>query len=124
MKPNFDKSPLLPAIAQDLSTNEVLMLAYMNEEAWNLTIETGIAHYYSRSRKKIWKKGEQSGHIQKVKEIRIDCDLDTILLLVEQVGVACHEGYKSCFFRTFSKTADGNSFTINQKQIKNPNEIY
>ena len=124
MKPNFDKSPLLPAIAQDLSTNEVLMLAYMNEEAWNLTIETGIAHYYSRSRKKIWKKGEQSGHIQKVKEIRIDCDLDTILLLVEQVGVACHEGYKSCFSRTFSKTADGNSFTINQKQIKNPNEIY
>lgn len=98
--PDFSKnSGLLPAIAQDASTGEVLMLAWMNAEAYQETVRTGRAVYYSRSRGKLWRKGEESGHVQVVKEIRVDCDGDTILLKVEQIGVACHEGYKSCFFR-------------------------
>jgi phosphoribosyl-AMP cyclohydrolase len=91
---------LIPAIAQDYATGEVLMLAYMNEEALAKTKETGKAHYYSRSRKKLWLKGETSGNFQLVKEIRIDCDSDAVLLLVEQKGGACHTGYRSCFYRT------------------------
>ena len=89
---------LIPVIVQDVDTNEVLMLAYMNEEALKLTQQTGYAHYFSRSRNKIWKKGESSGHTQEVKDILIDCDNDTILLKVKQNGVACHTGRKSCFF--------------------------
>jgi len=89
---------LIPVIVQDIDTNEVLMLAYMNEEALNLTQTTKFAHYFSRSRNKLWKKGESSGHTQEVKEILIDCDNDTILLKVKQNGVACHTGRKSCFF--------------------------
>jgi len=89
---------LVPVIVQDIDTNEVLMLAYMNEEALNLTKQTGFAHYFSRSRNKIWKKGESSGHTQEVKDILIDCDNDTILLKVKQNGVACHTGRRSCFF--------------------------
>ena len=98
---NFQKSGgLVPVIVQNIETNEVLMLAYMNEEAWNKTIETGKAHYFSRSRNKQWMKGEESGNIQEVKEIYVDCDEDTILLKVKQIGgAACHEGYGSCFFR-------------------------
>jgi phosphoribosyl-AMP cyclohydrolase len=91
---------LRPAIAQDYETGEVLMLAYMDDEALRLTRETGTAHYWSRSRGKLWKKGESSGHEQLVKEILIDCDEDTILLKVEQIGGACHTGYRSCFYRT------------------------
>ena len=91
---------LIPAIAQDWKTGEVLMLAYMNDEALAKTRETGKAHYWSRSRKKLWLKGESSGHIQHVREIRVDCDKDAILLLIEQEGGACHTGYKSCFYRT------------------------
>jgi len=90
---------LVPAVAQDWETGEVLMLAYMNEEALRRTIETGRAHYWSRSRNKLWLKGESSGHLQLVKEIRIDCDEDSILLKVEQRGGACHMGYRSCFYR-------------------------
>ncbi|HPO91782.1 MAG TPA: phosphoribosyl-AMP cyclohydrolase, partial [Victivallales bacterium] len=102
MEPDFKKSELIPVIAQDYKTNEVLMLAYVNEEAWKETIKNGVATYWSRSRKKLWKKGESSGNVQIVKEIFIDCDNDTILLKVEQVGgAACHEGYKSCFFRKY-----------------------
>lgn len=91
---------LVPAIAQDSNSGKVLMLAYMNKEAWEKTAETGIAHYWSRSRQKLWKKGESSGNIQKVKEIRVDCDNDCVLLKIEQVGdAACHTGYQSCFYR-------------------------
>jgi len=99
-KPDFKKMELLPAIAQDAATGEVLMLAYMNEQAWNATLETGEAHYWSRSRQELWHKGGTSGHVQKVKSIRLDCDSDTVLLLIEQVGgAACHKGYRSCFYR-------------------------
>ena len=89
---------LVPVVVQDVDSKEVLMLAYMNEEALELTKKTGFAHYFSRSRNKIWKKGESSGHTQEVKEILVDCDNDTILLKVKQNGVACHTGRKSCFF--------------------------
>ena len=89
---------LVPVIVQDVDTNEVLMLAYMNEEALKKTIESGYAHYFSRSRNKLWKKGESSGHTQEVKEILVDCDNDTLLLKVKQNGVACHTGRRSCFF--------------------------
>jgi len=116
---NFKKSGgLVPVIAQDFITGEVLMLAYMNEEAWRKTLETGKAHYYSRSRNKQWMKGEESGNIQEVKEIYIDCDEDTILLKINQIGgAACHEGYKSCFFR--DKTGK-----IISKRIFNPEDKY
>ena len=91
---------LIPAIAQDRRSGDVLMLAYMNKESLRKTLATGYAHYFSRSRRRLWKKGETSGHVQRVREIRIDCDSDTILLKVHQVGgAACHEGYQSCFFR-------------------------
>lgn len=89
---------LVPVITQEVTTNEVLMLAYMNKEALQLTLSTKFAHYYSRSKERLWKKGESSGHVQSVKNIMIDCDNDTILLKVEQEGVACHTGRKSCFF--------------------------
>ncbi len=98
-KVDWEKSDLIPVIAQDFESNEVLMLAYMNKEALSLTLETGLAHYFSRSKQRIWKKGESSGNIQKVKEAYIDCDNDTLLLKIEQVGgAACHTGRRSCFF--------------------------
>jgi len=95
----FDAHGLIPAIAQDASSDRVLMLAWMNEEAVRQTIETGFAHYYSRSRKKQWKKGESSGHVQKIVDMYLDCDGDTILLKVEQTGPACHTNRESCFYR-------------------------
>ncbi len=98
----FDERGLVPVIVQDVKTKEVLMLAYANEEAIRKTFETGYAHYWSRSRKKLWKKGETSGNVQKVVEVRIDCDNDAILYLVEQKGVACHTGNYSCFYRTLN----------------------
>ena len=98
MQINWQKTPLIPAIAQDHQTNEVLMLAYMNEEAYNLTLSTGYAHYFSRSKQRIWKKGESSNHTQEVKDMLLDCDADTIILKIHQNGVACHTGTKSCFF--------------------------
>lgn len=98
MQINWQKTPLLPAIAQDHETNEVLMLAYMNEEAYNLTLSTGYAHYFSRSRQRLWKKGESSNHTQEIKDILLDCDADTVVLKIKQNGVACHTGTKSCFF--------------------------
>lgn len=99
--PDFNKQGgLLPVIVQEHKSKIVLMLAYMNEEALAKTIETGFAYYYSRSRNRIWKKGESSGHVQLVRELRIDCDNDTILILVEQTGdAACHTGHRSCFYR-------------------------
>ncbi|MFM8189628.1 MAG: phosphoribosyl-AMP cyclohydrolase, partial [Pirellula sp.] len=99
--PDFSKGSqgLLPAIAQDAKTRTVLMMAWMNQQAYEETLKTGLATYFSRSRNKLWRKGEESGHRQHVLEIRIDCDADCILLIVDQTGAACHEGYASCFFR-------------------------
>jgi len=96
---NFNSDGLVPAIVQEESTKEVLMLAYMNQEAFDLTVKTGKAHYFSRSRKCLWLKGETSGHFQHIKQIRYDCDCDTILLIVKQDGAACHTGNHSCFYR-------------------------
>jgi len=95
----FNKDGLIPVVVQDAKTKEVLMLAYANEEALRKTFETGFAHYFSRSRKKLWMKGEESGNVQRVIEVRVDCDEDAILYIVEQKGVACHTGNYSCFFR-------------------------
>ena len=95
---NWEKNPLIPAIAQDFENNEILMLAYMNKEAYHLTLTTGFAHYFSRSKQRIWKKGESSTHTQEVKDILLDCDADTLILKIKQNGVACHTGTKSCFF--------------------------
>ena len=105
-EPNFKKGGgLITAVVQDIHSNEVIMLAYMNEEAYQKTLETGEAHYYSRSKQRLWHKGETSGNVQKVKSVRLDCDADTVLLLVEQVGgAACHEGYTSCFYREVQDT--------------------
>ncbi|CAD6491178.1 MAG: Phosphoribosyl-AMP cyclohydrolase [Candidatus Argoarchaeum ethanivorans] len=108
---------LVVAIAQDYRTGDVLMCAYMNPEAVEETVKTGIAHYWSRSRKKLWKKGESSGHTQKVHEILVDCDADALLLKVEQVGGACHMGYRSCFYRR----ADG---MIVGEKLFDPDEVY
>jgi phosphoribosyl-AMP cyclohydrolase len=108
---------LRPAIVQDYKTGEVLMLAYMDEEALRLTKETGKAHYWSRSRGKLWRKGESSGHEQLVKAIFIDCDEDTILLKVEQIGGACHLGYRSCFYRTIDGKIVG-------EKVFDPEEAY
>ncbi len=97
-KVDWDKSELLPVIVQEIGTNEVLMMAYMNKEALELSLSTKIAHYFSRSKQRIWKKGESSGHTQAIKEFLLDCDNDTLLIKVIQEGVACHTGRKSCFF--------------------------
>jgi len=100
----FDERGLIPAIIQDVWNNDVLMMAYMNRESLSLTIETGVTHFWSRSRKKLWKKGETSGNIQTVKEILYDCDEDTLLIKVDQKGVACHTGNRTCFYRSITKT--------------------
>ena len=105
---DWEKSELLPVIVQEVSTNEVLMMAYMNKEALELSLSTKIAHYFSRSKQRIWKKGESSGHIQTIHSFNIDCDNDTLLIKVEQEGVACHTGRKSCFF-TELESGESNS---------------
>ncbi len=97
---DFGADGLVPAIAQDAETGEVLMLAYVSPEALERTRETGLAHYYSRSREELWQKGKTSGHVQHVTEVRVDCDADTLLYLVEQEAGACHTGHRSCFYRT------------------------
>jgi phosphoribosyl-AMP cyclohydrolase len=112
---------LLPAIAQDSETGEVLMLAYMNTDAWQKTQETGLATYYSRSRDTLWVKGLTSGNIQKVREIRVDCDKDTILLKVEQVGgAACHTGHRSCFHQRVA----GDDLIVEGEPVFDPKEVY
>lgn len=119
-RPDF-KGGLLPAIAQDAESGEVLMLAYMNEDAWQKTLETGEAHYWSRSRRKLWHKGESSGNVQEVQAIRLDCDSDAILLLVRQKGsAACHTGRRSCFYRELK---DG-AATYCSPQIFDPEKVY
>jgi len=95
-----EEDGLIPVVVQDNTTREVLMVAYANREAVRLTVETGFAHYYSRSRKKLWKKGEESGHFQRVFRILVDCDEDCLLYLIDQTGAACHTGYRTCFYRT------------------------
>ena len=122
IKLGFDKmGGLLPAIVQDYVTNEVLMVAFMNEEAWRHTLETGKATYWSRSRNELWVKGESSGNVQWVKEIRIDCDDDTVVLKVEQVGdAACHTGHRSCFY----KILENGEIVVKDKPLFDPKEVY
>ncbi|MGE5193418.1 MAG: phosphoribosyl-AMP cyclohydrolase [Deltaproteobacteria bacterium] len=121
--PDFQKTPLVPVIAQDHDSGVVLMLAYMNEEAFRETLATGRVCYFSRSRNKLWRKGEESGNVQEVKEIYYDCDADTLLIKVNQIGgAACHEGYQSCFFRKLS--ADGKSFEVVGERIFDPEKVY
>ncbi len=119
---DFDKNGgMIPAIVQDIDNGEILMLAYMNREAWELTIEKKIAHYYSRSRKSLWKKGETSGNIQEVLEIRVDCDSDTVLLKVRQIGkAACHTGFRSCFHRVLRN----GTLETDGERIFNPEDVY
>ena len=113
----FDEAGLVPAIAQDADTGEVLMLAHADAEAIARTVETGDAHYYSRSRDELWRKGETSGHVQRVEEVRVDCDGDALLYLVEQSGGACHTGYRSCFHRTLDGGVVGD-------RVFDPDEVY
>jgi phosphoribosyl-AMP cyclohydrolase len=120
--PDFSRGQagLLPAIAQDAATGEVLMMAWMNEESFAETVRTGRAVYWSRSRNRFWRKGEESGHAQRVLGIYVDCDADTILLKVEQVGAACHEGYRSCFFREVTPAG----LQVVAQRLVDPSQIY
>mgnify|MGYP003581363848 CR=1 FL=1 len=121
-KLKFNENGLIPAIIQEQSTGRVLMMAWMNKEALSKTLELGKTVFWSRSRQKYWVKGETSGHVQEVKDVSFDCDGDTILIQVEQTGAACHEGYKSCFFRSIREKG-GNS-EITESQLVNPKEVY
>jgi len=117
----FDAQGLIPAIAQDAETHEILMMAWMNREALQLTLEKQQAVYWSRSRQKLWFKGESSGHVQKLRELRIDCDQDVVLMQVQQIGgIACHTGRKRCFYSVFR---DG-QWVEDEPVIKSPDEIY
>jgi phosphoribosyl-ATP pyrophosphohydrolase/phosphoribosyl-AMP cyclohydrolase len=109
---DWEKSELLPVIVQDNTNNEVLMMAYMNREALQLSLETKVAHYFSRSKQRIWKKGESSGHIQKIHSVFIDCDNDTLLIKVDQEGVACHTGRRSCFFTELESGAAASTVEV------------
>lgn len=121
--PDFSKAELIPVIAQDDATGDVLMLAYMNQAAWEETLKTGRVCYYSRSRQKLWRKGEESGNVQEVKGIFFDCDADTLLIRVHQIGgAACHEGYKSCFFRKIDPK-DGSIEVIGER-VFDPKAVY
>jgi phosphoribosyl-AMP cyclohydrolase len=121
MLPNFPSADaLVTAVAQDAATGAVLMLAHMNQAAWEATLATGYAVYYSRSRGRLWKKGEQSGHVQRIREIYVDCDGDSVLLRVEQTGAACHEGFATCFFRRY---VDGKWETVGQPLV-DPHTVY
>jgi len=121
----WDAHGLIPAIAQDASTNEILMVAWMNRDALEETVRTLRGVYWSRSRNKLWRKGEESGHIQRVSEIRLDCDNDVVLLLVEQIGgIACHTGRRSCFFQKLVPNAQGGEWVSTSPVLKNPDEIY
>ena len=120
-EPDFTRNDgLLPAIAQDADSGKILMMAWMNAEAYRETVETGRAVYFSRSRQRLWRKGEESGHVQVVEQILLDCDRDTILMKVRQTGAACHEGYESGFFREV--TADG--LNIIETRLVDPNDVY
>jgi phosphoribosyl-AMP cyclohydrolase len=117
----WDANGLVPAIAQDAATSKVLTLAWMNRESLAKTVATGEAHYWSRSRRRLWRKGEESGHVQKVREVRLDCDEDVVLLEVEQAGgIACHTGRQSCFFRRL----EGSRWVTVDPVLRDPREIY
>mgnify|MGYP000055996098 CR=1 FL=1 len=118
---------LLPAVAQDAETDEVVMLAYVSPEALERTEETGLAHYYSRSRDELWQKGESSGHVQRVREIRVDCDGDAVLYVVEQESGACHTGYRSCFHRRVDGVSGGGdrvTATTVGRRVFDPDDVY
>lgn len=117
----YDANGLIPAIIQDADTGEVLMMAYMNRASLEDSIRTGKTHFWSRSRQKYWMKGESSGHVQEIQEILIDCDADTLLIKARQVGVACHEGYRNCFFRKLA--ADGEWQVCAQRMV-DPEKVY
>lgn len=121
-KLKFTADGLIPAIVQEEKTGRVLMMAWMNRASLEKTIETGKTHFWSRSRQKFWMKGEESGHTQTVKDVAFDCDGDTLLIQVEQNGAACHEGYKSCFFRSVEEP--GADFKITEARLQNPEDIY
>jgi phosphoribosyl-AMP cyclohydrolase len=118
----FNADGLIPAIIQEKSTGRVLMMAWMNSDSLQKTIETGKTWFWSRSRQKYWMKGESSGHTQNVQDLAFDCDGDTLLIQVEQAGAACHEGYKSCFFRSIRD--DGEGVEVNDVRLVDPNEVY
>ena len=118
----FNADGLIPAIIQEQKTARVLMMAWMNRASLEKTIETGKTYFWSRSRRKFWMKGETSGHVQQVKDIAFDCDGDTLLIQVEQIGAACHKGYQSCFFRTAENK--GRSFKVTEPQLATPEQIY
>ncbi len=118
----FDSNGLIPAIVQDAKTGRVLMMAWMNRASLEKTLETGKTHFWSRSRQKFWMKGESSGHTQMVKDIAFDCDGDTLLLQVEQIGAACHEGYRSCFFRSVAE--DGATVKTTEPRLLDPEQVY
>ena len=121
-KLKFDANGLVPAIIQEQKTGRVLMMGWMNRASLEQTIATGNTVFWSRSRQKFWRKGETSGHTQQVKDIAFDCDGDTLLIQVEQIGAACHEGYKSCFFR--SVEGKGETFRVTEQQLETPEQIY
>ena len=118
----FNADGLIPAIVQDATSKRVLMMAWMNEQSIRMTLEKGLMVYFSRSRQKYWVKGETSGHVQLVKDLAFDCDGDTLLIQVEQTGAACHEGYKSCFFRSIEK--NGNDVAVKEPLLAKPEEVY
>lgn len=121
IKFKFDEKGLLPVVIQDAKTKEVLMLAYMNKQALTATLKKGLVHFWSRSRKKLWLKGESSGHTQKLKGIHVDCDLDALVISVEQKGGACHTGYRSCFYRRLGKSG---RLKVAGKKVFDPNKVY
>jgi phosphoribosyl-AMP cyclohydrolase len=118
----FDANGLIPAIIQEHKTGRVVMFAWMNRPSLEKTIATGKTHFWSRSRQKFWMKGEESGHTQTVKDIAFDCDGDVLLIQVEQIGAACHEGYQSCFFRSIE--GQGETIKVTEPQLQKPEEIY
>ncbi|MBY4898310.1 phosphoribosyl-AMP cyclohydrolase [Cupriavidus sp. AU9028] len=124
-KVRWDDNGLVPVIVQEVESNDVLMFAFMNREALKRTVELGEAVFWSRSRKRLWHKGEESGHVQKVHEIRLDCDEDVVLLKVTQIhGIACHTGRHSCFFQKFEGTAEDGEWQTVDAVIKDPSTIY
>ena len=118
----FTDDGLIPAIVQDATSGRVLMMAWMNRASLETTVRTGKTHFWSRSRQKFWMKGEESGHTQTVRELSFDCDGDTLLIRVDQIGAACHEGFKSCFYRAVD--ADGTSVRVIEPQLLKPEQIY
>lgn len=117
----FDQNGLLPVIIQDANTKEILMFAFMNDEALDKTLKTGYVHFYSRSRKKLWKKGEESGHLQMVRKIYFDCDADVLLIKIKQIKAACHTGFYSCFYREIDKAG---KIKITGRKVFEPDKVY